>query len=103
MDQENSSTAAGSSAGNLSSGTSPAPSAPPQSSLYPSLSGAMAQDSDDEDILATLGIPPAKPKAKKPSRPPPPRSNTLPAGAGQSPKPEPKSQVSKIDCYCSAD
>ena len=51
-------------------------------SLYPSLSDAMADGGgEEEDILAALGIPQAKPKAgNKPARPPPPgRSSTMPA------------------------
>lgn len=63
------------------------------SSLYPNISGD-AMDAEDEDILASIGVPPAK---TRPPRPPPPRSSSVPATVPVSDiSPPPKSQVRMV-------
>ncbi len=60
------------------------------SSLYPDLSSSTLRSAprdyeEDEDILATMSIPPAKSKPK-PVRPPPPRNHSVPSDLPSSKK-----------------
>ncbi len=69
------------------------------SSIYPDISQHFIDmDYEEGDILAELGVPPSKPKAaNKPSRPPPPRRNTV-GGVTETSAKQPYQLVSKIIC-----